>query len=161
MIEAFVTNLGKYNEGELAGEWLTLPAEPGQLQDLLARIGVDGVQYEEIFVTDYETDVSVSRLHQYLGEYESLDELNYLAALLSDMDRGEREKLNAALAYGEYTGSVKDIINLAQNLDCYDYVPGIEDEDDLGHYFTRNWARWMCRITWHSTSTTRRMGAMS
>ena len=33
------------------------------------------------------------------------------------------------------TPSDKDLINLAQNLDCYDYIPGIEDEEDLGYYY--------------------------
>ena len=57
MIEAYVTNLGKYNEGELAGEFLKLPATTEEVQALLSRIGVDGVMYEETFITDYETDI--------------------------------------------------------------------------------------------------------
>ena len=93
---------------------------------------MDGVRYEEIFITDYETDIS--GLYDCLGEYESIDELNYLASMLDDMDEGEQAKFEAALSYGDYTGSLKDLINLAQNLDCYEYCPGISDEDDLGRY---------------------------
>jgi len=111
---------------------LKLPATTEDVQALLKRIHVDGIRYEEVFITDYETDVS--GLIDSLGEYESIDELNYLASLLDDMDTGERAKLEAALSYGDYTGSVKDLINLAQNLDCYEYYPGISDEDDLGRY---------------------------
>ena len=133
MIEAFITNLGKYNEGELCGKYLKLPATKENVQVLLARIGVDGVVYEETFITDYETDIT--GLHGCLGEYESVDELNYLAALLSEMNDWDIKKFEAALAYGEYTGSVKDIINLAQNLDCYDHYPDISDHDDLGRYY--------------------------
>jgi len=133
MISAYITNLGKYNEGELCGEWLSLPATKEDVQALLSRIGVDGVLYEEIFITDYETDIA--NLSRKLGEYESLDELNYLAALLSDMHKWEREKYEAVLEYGEYTSSVKDLINLAQNLDCYDYLPSVKDSDDLGRHY--------------------------
>ena len=133
MIEAYVTNLGKYVEGELCGEYLKLPATKEDVQALFARIGVDGVLYEEIFITDYETDIE--GLRNCLGEYESVDELNYLASLLNDLDKWEIEKFEAALEYGEYTGSVKDLINLAQNLDCYDYLQGVEDDDDLGRYY--------------------------
>ncbi|MPN08553.1 hypothetical protein SDC9_155836 [bioreactor metagenome] len=133
MLEAFVTNLGRYNEGCLDGELLKLPATTEDVQALLKRIHVDGVRYEEIFITDYETDVS--GLYDCLGEYESIDELNYLASLLDDMDAGEQAKFEAALSYGDYTGSVKDLINLAQNLDCYEYYPGISDEDDLGRFY--------------------------
>ena len=49
MIEAFITNLGKYVEGELCGEYLKLPATKEDVQALLSRIGVDGVLYEETF----------------------------------------------------------------------------------------------------------------
>ena len=133
MLEAFITNLGKYNEGELCGEWLKLPAAKADVQALFSRIGVDGVIYEEMFITDYDTDID--GLYSCLGENESLNELNYLASMLSDMEDWELEKFEAALKYGDYTGSVKDLINLAQNLDCYDYIPGIEDEEDLGRHY--------------------------
>jgi hypothetical protein len=49
MIKAYVANLGKYNEGELCGEYLKLPARKEDAQTLLARIGADGVLYEKIF----------------------------------------------------------------------------------------------------------------
>lgn len=131
-IDAFVTNLGRYNEGFLDGEFLKLPATTEEVQALFQRIHVDGVQYEEIFITDYET--SISGLYDCLTEYADLDELNYLATLLDDMDEGDREKFEAALSSGEHTSGLKELINLAQNLDCYEYYPGICDEDDLGRY---------------------------
>ena len=133
MLDAFITNLGKYNEGELAGKYLKLPATTEDVQALLKRIGVDGVRYEEIFITDYETDIP--GLYDCLGEYESIDELNYLAALLGDMDSGDLELFGAAVELGDHTGSVKDLINLAQNLDCYELYPGVSDEDDLGRVY--------------------------
>jgi len=132
MIEAYITNLGKYNEGELKGEFLKLPATTEAVQALLSRIDVDGVMYEEVFITDYE--VSIDGLYDKLGEYENIDELNYLAALLEDMDKWDLEKFEAVLDFGEYTGSIKDLINLAQNLDCYDLYSDINDPDDLGRY---------------------------
>ena len=132
MIEAFVTNLGKYNEGRLQGEYLKLPATTEEVQALFSRIGLDGIMYEEMFITDYETEVS--GLKQHLGEYESLNELNYLASLLEEMDEGELEKLEAAIAQGEYAGSVQELINLTQNLDCYDFYSEVNDYEDLGHY---------------------------
>ena len=132
MIEAYVTNLGKYNEGELRGEYLTLPATKEEVQALLSRIGVDGVIYEEVFITDYETDIE--GLSRGLGEYESIDELNYLASLLEEMDMHDLDRFTAALEYGEYTNSVKDLINLTQNLDCYEYYPDVSSNEDLGYY---------------------------
>ena len=36
---------------------------------------------------------------------------------------------------GEHTGSIQDIINLTENLDCYDVYPDIEGYEDLGRYY--------------------------
>ena len=73
LFEAYVTNLGKYNEGELVGEYLKFPTTPEEVQALLKRIGIDGVRYEEIFITDFDGDVL--GLYDHLGEYENIDEL--------------------------------------------------------------------------------------
>lgn len=45
----YITNLGKYTEGELVGQWLNVPATKEQFNVALKNIGVDGVQYEEYF----------------------------------------------------------------------------------------------------------------
>lgn len=132
-ITAFVTNLGKYNEGDLVGEWLPLPTTTEQVQACFKRIGFDGIRYEEYFITDYETPVN--GLYDHLPEFANLDELNYLAAKLDEMKPGEMEKYEAAVEYGEYTGSLQDLINLTENLDCFDYLQGVHDEGDLGYYW--------------------------
>ena len=92
-IEAYVTNLGKYNEGELASEPLKFPTTTEEVQALLKRIGVDNIQYEEIFIADYDGDLP--ELNACLGEYESIDELNHLACLLSELDKSDLEKFEA------------------------------------------------------------------
>ena len=96
ILEAYITNLGKYAEGQLVGETLKFPTTTEEVQSLLKRIGVDGVRYEEIFITSFDSDVL--GLHEHLGEYENIDELNYLAALLSDIrtDKGEVNRQIAA-----------------------------------------------------------------
>ena len=53
LFEAYVTNLGKYNEGELVGETLKFPTTTEEVQALLKRIGVDGVRYEEFFISSW------------------------------------------------------------------------------------------------------------
>ena len=47
LFEAYITNLGKYNEGELVGETLKFPTTTEEVQALLKRIGVDGVRYDK------------------------------------------------------------------------------------------------------------------
>ena len=135
---AFITNLGKYNEGELVGEWVKFPTTADEMKAVFERIGIGQTDefaqpYEEWFITDY--DCYVGNLYDKLGEYANIDELNYLAARIDDMDRSEYNQFLAAMEMGEHTNTVQDIINLTYNLDCYDVYPGIEDHDDLGRYY--------------------------
>ena len=130
VFEAYITNLGKYAEGQLVGETLKFPATTEEVQSLLKKIGVDGVRYEEFFITAFDGDVM--GLYDYLTEYENLDELNHLAHLISELGSDEIETLEAVLNKGDHTSSVADIINLVHNLDCYDLHPGVTDDETLG-----------------------------
>ena len=135
---AFITNLGKYNEGSLVGEWVKFPTTAEELQKVFERIGIGskddfGQPYEEWFITGY--DCYVDGLYDKLGEYENLDELNYLASKLDEMSQGEYEQFQAAMEIGDHSGSLQEIINLTENLDCYDVYPDIRDHDDLGRYY--------------------------
>lgn len=134
VIEAYVTNLGKYNEGELVGEWVKFPISKEEMSAVLDRIGI-GAEYEEIFITDYDT--SLYSVSSQLGEYENLDKLNYLAGVIAELDANDREKYEAVLESGLSLGQngIDGLINLAYNLDNYDMLPGVEDEDDLGRYY--------------------------
>lgn len=136
--EAFITNLGKYNEGELAGEWVKFPTTAEELKKVFERIGIGsrddfGNVYEEWFISDY--DCYVDGLSKLLGEYEDLDELNYLASKIDGLDEGEYEHFLAAMEISDYTGDIKGIINLTDNLGKYDVYPGIEDYSDLGRMY--------------------------
>ena len=135
---AFITNLGKYNEGELVGEWVKFPTTAEEMKEVFKRIGIGqkddfGNPYEEWFITDY--DCYVDGLYDKLGEYESLDELNYLASKLDEMSDSEYAQFQAGMEMGDHSGSLQEIINLTENLDCYEIYPDIEDYDDLGRYY--------------------------
>ena len=136
VFEAYITNLGKYAEGQLVGETLKFPATTEEVQSLLKNIGVDGVRYEEFFITAFDGDVM--GLYDYLTEYENLDELNHLAHLISVLDSDEIETLEAVLNKGDHTSSVADIINLVHNLDCYSLHPGVTDDETLGRIYVED-----------------------
>ena len=135
---AFITNLGKYNEGELVGEWVKFPTTAEELKEVFKWIGIGqkddfGNPYEEWFITDY--DCYVDGLYSKLGEYENLDELNYLASKLDEMSESEYAQFQAGMEMGDHCGSLQEIINLTENLDCYEVYPDIHDYDDLGRYY--------------------------
>ena len=51
------------------------------------------------------------------------------------MGEGEYAQFQAAMEVGDHSGSLQEIINLTDNLDCYDLYPSIQDYDDLGRYY--------------------------
>lgn len=85
-LKAFVTNLGKYNEGVLCGEWVYFPIDEDEFNEkVLPDIGVDGKRYEEWFITDYECELD--GVAEYLGEYPSLEDINILAEAVESWDK--------------------------------------------------------------------------
>ena len=132
ILSGYLSNLGKYTEGRPAGEWVSFPTTAEHLKEVFDRIGIDGKNYEELHITEYQS--SIAGLAGKLTELESLDELNYLGELLKMQFDGDREKFAAAITYGDHTRDLQDIINLAQNLDCYWLYPSVKTEEDYGHY---------------------------
>lgn len=119
LLKVFVTNLGKYNEGELIGEWVSLPVDENELEEVLERIGINE-EYEEYFITDYETDLDGLKV----GEYSNISELNELAEQLADLDKYDLEKVGAIIeAYG---AGLQEAI---ENIDDYTYYSGKTLED--------------------------------
>lgn len=53
-MKAYITNLGKYNEGCLVGKWIDFPIDEDDFTSELESIGVkENTMYEEWFITDY------------------------------------------------------------------------------------------------------------
>ena len=95
MLRIYLTNLGKYNEGMLVGEWVDLPVSEEELEKVFNRIGIND-EYEEYFITDYESDIDGVKV----GEYENIDDLNELAEALEDLDSEEENVLSVMLEDG-------------------------------------------------------------
>ena len=128
-IKIFLTNLGRYNQGYLVGEWIKLPVPADKLDEVLERIGING-EYEEYFITDYEA--SFANLN--LSEFTSIEALNEFAERLDEMESWEVEKLAAVLEY-ESVSSITDIMDIIEYLDDFVVLPDIEDDEGLGRYY--------------------------
>lgn len=96
MMNIYLTNLGKYNEDELIGEWVELPVSQEELQKVFKRIGINE-EYEEYFITDYECDFYE------VGEYENIDTLNEIAERLDELDESESKIVEALMSELGYT----------------------------------------------------------
>ena len=135
MFEAYITNTALYPlMGIEVGTTVHFPMTTQELQAALAKIGIDGKRYSEVFFTSFDSDVL--GLYDHLYECENIDELNELGhALLEVRDKGGLETFEAALVLGNHTRSVKDLINLTQNLDLYRFYPDISDDEGLGRLY--------------------------
>lgn len=105
-MKVYIVNLGKYVEGEAAGAWFTLPVDKEVVAE---RLGLGGV-YEEVAIHDYE-------LPFYIGEYESLDELNRLAEVIGELPDDIRDNLSDLV---DEFGSVDGVAEAAEDLLYYD-----------------------------------------
>lgn len=132
ILSGYLSNLGKYTEGRPAGEWVTFPTTAEHLKEVFDRIGIDFKHYEEWHFTEFQSPIP--GLTKHLSEYSHPDELNYLGKLLEMQFDDDREKFIAAIEYGDHADSLQDIINLAQNLDCYWLYPSVHSEEEYGHY---------------------------
>ena len=132
ILSGYLSNLGKYTEGRPAGEWVTFPTTAEHLKEVFDRIGIDFKHYEEWHFTEFQSPIP--GLPEHLSEYSHPDELNYLGKLLEMQFDDDREKFIAAIEYGDHADSLQDIINLAQNLDCYWLYPSVHNEEEYGRY---------------------------
>lgn len=89
MLKINVTNLKKYNEGALVGEWVSLPHEG--LEEVLEKISNSGK--DELFISDYETDINGLKV----AEYEDILQLNEIAEEIEEMREDELIALQAYL----------------------------------------------------------------
>lgn len=64
-MQVYIANLGKYNEGELVGDWFTPPIDFDTVKE---QIGLND-EYEEYAIHDYELPFDV-------GEYTPISEIN-------------------------------------------------------------------------------------
>lgn len=106
-IKIYIANLGKYNEGELVGKWVTLPISEEELNEVFVEIGlgrfdedgnyvhgleVDGIFYEEWAIHDYESPFEI-------GEYERIDKLNEIAERMQEMNEEDVKVASSLLEH--------------------------------------------------------------
>lgn len=127
-ISIYLTNLGKYNEGELVGEWVDLPVDD-DFKQAFEDIGIND-EYEEWFITDYETDFNMN-----IGEYESIYKLNDIAEQLESLSDDDEIKVKAYLSYydDDIESAIDNIDNSMIHWDCSDMGDVARDLiDDAG-----------------------------
>ena len=130
-----IDSRSRFETGAPGGAWLPMPATQEQLHAAMRSVGITADNPQDFFVggfantEDCPFDVPLAVIQS-----GSMDELNYLGKLLEMQRDEDKAKFAAAVTLGEYAGNLKDLINLAQNLDCYWIYPTVQSEEDYGYY---------------------------
>ncbi len=123
-----LTNLGKYNEGELMFKWLQVPFTDSELLFTLKEIGINK-EYEEYFISDFETELNFN-----IGEYQNLEKLNYVIDEIETLDTYDYEKFKVCLDYEGISDNLDYVYDLIYTLDDYIWID-VSSDSDLGHYY--------------------------
>lgn len=130
-LSVYLTNLGKYNEGDLVGNWVEVDGSTDWEAEL-KNIGIssepdaEGNIYEESFISDYESNIP--NISSELGEHPSFDTLDEIGEFISG-------NVDADLfrALYESLGDFDDTKRAMENGD-YTFAPDVHDDENLGYY---------------------------
>lgn len=128
-----MTNQEKYQAGEVSGIRVIFPTTKEAMREALKAIDVDGIRCREVFLSEH--DSNLSGFCHCINQSDSVDELNYLCRLLSDMTDTGLATFQAVVEYGAHNGSAADLINLALNVESYDFYAGVDNDRGLGHIY--------------------------
>ena len=111
LLEVYLINTARHTEETPVAEWVSLPTDAETMKAVFERLGVDGSDTEQYQVSAFHS--SLDGWSEALKPGESLDDLNYLAALLTQ--RSDEENLQAAQAQDLRISFVSQYYVAAQN----------------------------------------------
>ena len=126
MLNLFVNTWGNYNKnGADGGQWITLPMDPDELEEVLENIAaLMGDHDPEWAIHDYEWTSEIEM--DEISEYANIFEVNTHCMDLDDLEQWEAEEIAAAVdAYGY---SFKDALDRHQR-GCFIFYQGLDLEE--------------------------------
>ena len=118
--------------------WLFLPMTQEEIGRALQRAGITDPSEIRLRLEDSQFPNEVDVLLDM--EYETLSDLNELAAATDGLSKANMEKLGAVVTLAE-PKSAAQIKNLAENLDLFDFAPGAHSPAEYGKYMIRQSGR--------------------
>ena len=125
-----------YEQGK-DGVWLDMPTTTEQLQAALRQIGISADNPQDFFINGFSYPEGQRLALPYdMMLAADVDELNFLAARLGQLDAAEIAELNAALQNpkGGFE-NIGQIIDFTENVDYYVHLPDVHTAAALGDYY--------------------------
>ncbi len=126
-------------QGKVTGV-LCLPASDRQLQKLRVRAEIDSPDtWMRVIMDELPEKVADALDLEHLSG-DDLPGLDRLCRAVAPMGDAEMEKLNAVVLMTETSGAVS-ICRLAEELDQFEFIPGIQTPEEYGRYMIRESGR--------------------
>ena len=119
-------------------EWVQLPASRMKLERAMLRAGIASCGEMQMLVTDSRFPDEVNCALDF--ERESLFELNRLCQMCSNFKEQDLEKLGAVCQMAK-PACAANIRQLAENLDQFDFIPGVHTPKEYGKYMIQESGR--------------------
>lgn len=131
-----IESKSRFETGTAGGFWLDMPATKEQLHAAMESVGITANNPQDFFIRGYmDNEHNHIALPHDLVCASDIDELNFLAARLAELDPAEIEKLNAAVQSKMGFENVGQIIDFTYNTDYFIHVPEAHTARELGDYY--------------------------
>ena len=131
-----IGNRSRFDAGDPGGYWLDMPATKEQLHEAMRNVGITADNPQDFSIRGYSDDPEKHIALPYeMVCAADVDELNFLAARLEQIDPAEVGKLNAALQQENGLATIGQVINFTYNVDFYVHIPEVHTYRDLGDYY--------------------------
>ena len=131
-----IGNRSRFDAGDPGGYWLDMPATKEQLHEAMRNVGITADNPQDFSIRGYSDDPEKHIALPYeMVCAADVDELNFLAARLEQLDPAEVGKLNAALQQENGLATIGQVINFTYNVDFYVHIPEVHTYRDLGDYY--------------------------
>ena len=131
-----IGNRSRFEAGDPGGYWLDMPATKEQLQSAMQSVGITAENPQDFAIRGFSDDPEKHIALPYdMVCAADVDELNFLAARLEQLDPAEIGKLNAALQQENGLANIGQVIDFTYNVDFYVHIPEVHTYRDLGDYY--------------------------
>lgn len=131
-----IGNRSRFEAGDPGGYWLDMPATKEQLHEAMQSVGITADNPQDFSIRGFSDDPEKHIALPYdMVCAASVDELNFLAARIEQLDPAEIGKLNAALQQKNGFENIGQVIDFTYNVDFYVHIPEVHTYRDLGDYY--------------------------
>ena len=131
-----IGNRSRFEAGDPDGYWLDMPATKEQLHEAMQSVGITAGNPQDFSIRGFSDDPEKHIALPYdMVCAASVDELNFLAARIEQLDPAEIGKLNAALQQKNGFENIGQVIDFTYNVDFYVHIPEVHTYRDLGDYY--------------------------